>query len=386
MKGPNDQTPTQRAEPRHERARRDRAAEQLADGVVPGGFWERTGDGRLRCELCPRRCTLREGQRAFCFVREARDGQIVLSSWGRASGFCVDPIEKKPLNHFYPGSAVLSFGTAGCNLGCRYCQNWDISKARAWDRLAARALPEQVAEAAVRSGSRSVAFTYNDPVIFAEYAMDCALAARERGLKTVAVTAGYLTERAREPFFEHIDAANVDLKAFDEGFYRKLCLGHLQPVLETLQWLRRETDVWLEVTTLIIPGHNDEERKLRAQFEWMVEHLGPHTPLHLTAFHPDFKLLDVPPTPPRTLRWARQLALQSGLHFVYTGNVHDPDGQSTYCPGCGERLIGRSGYLIDGWNLDEQGRCDRCGRPLEGHFEGGPGRWGPKRMPIYIEG
>ncbi len=386
MKGTNGQNPKQRAEPRHERARRDRAAEQLADGVVPGGFWERTEDGRLRCELCPRRCTLREGQRAFCFVREAREGQVVLSSWGRASGFCVDPIEKKPLNHFFPGSAVLSFGTAGCNLGCRYCQNWDISKARAWDRLADRALPEQVAEAAVRSGARSVAFTYNDPVIFAEYAMDCALAARERGLKTVAVTAGYLTERAREPFFEHLDAVNVDLKAFDEGFYRKLCLGHLQPVLETLQWLRRETNVWLEVTTLVIPGHNDEERKLRAQFEWMVEHLGPHTPLHLTAFHPDFKLLDVPPTPPSTLRRARRLALQSGLRFVYTGNVHDPDGQSTYCPGCGERLIGRSGYLIDGWNLDEQGRCRRCGRPLKGHFEEAPGHWGPKRMPVYISG
>jgi pyruvate formate lyase activating enzyme len=358
--------------------------ELLEPNVARGRFHEKTAEGRVRCELCPRYCTMNDGQRGFCFVRQARGDEVVLTTYGRASGFCIDPIEKKPLDHFYPGTSVLSFGTAGCNLGCRFCQNWDISKAREMDRLMDRAGPEEVAHAAVESGCKSIAFTYNDPVIFAEYAIDCAIAAHEAGVKTVAVSAGYITERARESFFEHIDAANIDLKAFTERFYKKLCFAELAPVLETLRWLKRETGVWLEVTTLLIPGENDSEREIDELAGWFVENLGPETPLHFSAFHPDFKLVDHPNTPPATLARARSQAIAAGLKHVYTGNTHDVAGQSTYCASCGTRVIERDWYVLGEWKLDPDGACTSCGAALAGHFEPRPGAWGARRRPLRI--
>ena len=352
---------------------------QLAPGVVRGQWHHGLPNGRVQCDLCPRRCTLSDGQRGFCFVRESRGGDVVLTSYGRASGFCVDPIEKKPLNHFYPGTSVLSFGTAGCNLGCKFCQNWDISKAREMERLTDLAGPETIADAAVRAGCRSVAFTYNDPVIFAEYAIDCAQAAHERGVKTVAVTSGYVTAEARPAFFEHMDAANVDLKAFSEDFYEKLCFAKLGPVLDTLRYLKHETKVWLEVTTLLIPGHNDGEAEIEQLSQFVAEQLGPEVPLHFSAFHPDFKLLDVPPTPISTLLRARKQALAAGLRHVYTGNIHDVAGQSTYCAGCDALLIERDGYDLGRYRLVD-GACPDCGKQLAGSFDARPGQWGARRV------
>jgi pyruvate formate lyase activating enzyme len=326
---------------------------------------------------------LRDGQRGFCFVRACEGGELVLTTYGRSSGFCVDPIEKKPLNHFLPGTPVLSFGTAGCNLGCKFCQNWDISKSREWDTLADAASPEAIAETAARLGCRSVAFTYNDPVIFLEYAVDVADACRARGIKAVAVTAGYVSPGACEELFSHMDAANVDLKAFTEGFYDKVCAGSLQPVLDTLEHVARETDVWLEVTTLLIPGLNDSDEEVGALAAWMRDRLGADVPLHFSAFHPDWKMRDRPPTPPATLTRAREVASGVGLHHVYTGNVHDPEGQSTYCAGCGALLIERDWYELGAWNLDG-GCCAACGDPCPGVFEKRPGTWGSRRLPVRM--
>jgi pyruvate formate lyase activating enzyme len=316
-------------------------------------------------------------------VRARKDDQIVLTTYGRASGFCVDPIEKKPLNHFLPGTAVLSFGTAGCNLACRFCQNWDISKSREYDTLADQASPEAIADRAIDLRCRSVAFTYNDPVIFHEFAIDVAHACADVGVKTVAVTAGYVMPEPRAEFYAYMDAANVDLKGFTEEFYRKACIGHLGPVLETLEYIHNETDVWLEVTTLLIPGLNDSPDEIGKLTSWVMERLGPDVPLHFTAFHPDFKMLDRPPTPPETLATARGIALGNGLRHVYTGNVHDPAGQATYCHECGAELIQRDSYRLGRWNLDGAGRCLECGVRCPGMFDPeGPGRWGARRLPI----
>ncbi len=348
----------------------------------PTQFWHRLPDGRVQCDVCPRACSLKEGQQGFCFVRECRGGAIVLASYGRSSGFCVDPIEKKPLNHFLPGTPVLSFGTAGCNLGCRFCQNWDMSKSREQDTLAATATPEAIAREADRLGCRSVAYTYNDPTVFLEYAVDTALACRERGIRNVAVTAGYVSPGAREALFAPMDAANVDLKAFTEDFYRRVCSGHLEPVLETLRYLRRETRVWIELTTLLIPGYNDADAELDAMTHWVVDELGPEVPMHFTAFHPDWKLRDAPPTPPATLTRARSIARRNGVRYAYTGNVHDVDGGSTWCHGCGALLIERDWYRLGHWGLDATGRCVACGTPCAGVFEPRPGTWGARRMPV----
>jgi pyruvate formate lyase activating enzyme len=357
---------------------------ELEPHVVLGEFHSPAAEGRVRCEVCPRGCLLHDGQRAFCFVRAARGGEIVLTTYGLSSGFCVDPIEKKPLDHFLPGTAVLSFGTAGCNLGCRFCQNWDISKAREQERLSSPAGPDVVAAAAVEAGCASVAFTYNDPVVFLEYAVDTADACHARGVRTVAVTAGYITSAARPRFFAGMDAANVDLKAFSERFYHKLCFAELEPVKETLVWLARESEVWVEVTTLLIPGENDSEDEVARLCGWMVEALGPDVPLHFTAFHPDFKLTEHPPTPVSTLRRARQQALAAGLRYVYTGNVRDLEGQSTRCASCGALLIERDGYELGTWGLDDAGSCLRCRAQLPGRFSGGPGGWGSRRLPLHI--
>jgi len=350
----------------------------------PARWWHALDDGRLQCDLCPRDCRLHDGQRGFCFVRQREGNALVLTTWGRSSGFCIDPIEKKPLNHFYPGSSALSFGTAGCNLGCRFCQNWDISKATQADRLCDEARPEVIAAAAARHGCRSVAFTYNDPVVFAEYAIDVAEACRAVGVKTVAVTAGYVHATPRRELFSRMDAANVDLKAFTEDFYRKLCFAHLAPVLETLEWLVREAGVWTEITTLLIPGHNDGEAEVAALAEWVADRLGPDVPLHFSAFHPDFKLRDVPPTPPATLARARRQAMAAGLHYVYTGNVHDLEGDATLCPHCGGTVMARDWYELLSYRLTPDGRCGRCGEPIAGRFDPAPGHFGRRRVPVRL--
>jgi pyruvate formate lyase activating enzyme len=337
----------------------------------------------VRCVLCPRGCRLADGQAGFCTVRENRGGRLVLTTWGRTTGFAVDPIEKKPLSHFHPGATVLSFGTAGCNLGCRFCQNWSISKSRETFTLADEASPEAIARAAARHGCRSVAFTYNDPVVFLEYAVDVAKACRAKGIKAVAVTAGEVLPAPRAELFQWMDAANVDLKAFTEGFYRDVCFGELQPVLDTLVYLRRETNVWVEITNLMIPGKNDSPEETDAMTRWIVKELGPEVPVHFTAFHPDFRMNDIGPTKASTLRRARQIAMRNGVRYAYTGNVIDPEGSLTRCV-CGEPLIAREGYDIVKWNLAKGGRCPSCGALCAGVFENEPGRWGNRRQKVAI--
>ena len=351
---------------------------------VPTKYWHALENGRVQCDLCPRFCKLLEGQRGLCFVRAREHDQIVLTTYGRSSGFCVDPIEKKPLNHFLPGTPVLSFGTAGCNLACKFCQNWDISKSREIDTLADQASPEKIAAAARRLGCRSVAFTYNDPVIFHEYAIDVAAACREAGIASVAVTAGEVCPEPRAEFYRFMDAANVDLKGFTDRFYRQVCGGELGPVLDTLKYLKHETNVWFEITTLLIPGENDSDAELDALTRWVAAELGPDVPIHFTAFHPDWKMLDKPPTPPATLTRARRIGLANGLRYVYTGNVHDEAGASTYCPGCGIRVIERDWHELGEWKLTADGRCTGCDTPIPGRFLGPPGRWGRRRVPVRL--
>ena len=355
-----------------------------AVGSHPTTYWHRTEEGRIQCDVCPRACRLKDGQQGLCFVRACEGGKIVLTTYGRSSGFCVDPIEKKPLNHFLPGTPIFSFGTAGCNLSCKFCQNWDMSKSREMDTLADAATPEDIAKAAQRLGCRSVAYTYNDPVIFLEYAVDTAKACHAIGIRSVAVTAGYISPGAREDFFAHMDAANVDLKAFTDDFYHRLCGGHLQPVLDTLVYLKRETSVWLELTTLLIPGENDSDDEIDRMTRWVVAELGPDVPMHFTAFHPDWKMTDHPPTPPQTLSRARAIALRNGVHYAYTGNVHDAAGGSTYCPGCGSRVIQRDWYELGEWGLDATGSCAKCHARIAGVFEAAPGTWGARRVPVRM--
>lgn len=341
-------------------------------------------DGRLECTLCPRLCKLNDGQRGFCFVRRRDGDAITLTTYGRSSGFCIDPIEKKPLSHFLPGTPVLSFGTAGCNLACSFCQNHEISKSREMDTLAADAAPEAVAQAAVAAGCRSVAFTYNDPVIFLEYALDVAAACRAHAIRSVAVTAGYISPEPRAEFFAAMDAANVDLKAFTEDFYRRHTRSRLEDVKDTLRYLVHQTNVWTEITTLLIPGENDSDAEIAALSRWIVTDLDPGVPLHFSAFHPDHRMQDRPRTPPATLARARSIAINAGLRHVYVGNVHDLQRQSTYCTGCGTRVIERDWHLITGYRLDAAGHCTACGTTMAGVFDGPAGDWGRKRQRLNI--
>ncbi|GAA0684219.1 AmmeMemoRadiSam system radical SAM enzyme [Marinobacterium maritimum] len=347
-------------------------------------YWHELDNGKLQCDLCPRFCKLNDGQRGLCFVRGRVGKEIRMLSYGLSSGFCIDPIEKKPLNHFFPGTPVLSFGTAGCNLACRFCQNWDISKSRETDRLCDSASPEQLVSTAVANNCRSIAFTYNDPVIFHEYAIDVAKACHQHGLQSVAVSAGYVCPKPREEFYQHMDAANIDLKAFTERFYKKICGGELAPVLDTLEYIHHQTDTWLEITTLLIPGENDSDREIAQLSRWICTQLSDEVPLHFTAFHPDWKMLDHPPTPLETLQRARMIAREEGLRFVYTGNLPDPEGNTTYCPECNRPLIKRAGYMILDWSLTPQGCCRYCGHQLAGRFEPTPGNWGSRRLPVSI--
>ncbi len=356
----------------------------VQEGFARTRYWQTLPNGRVQCDVCPNCCKLAEGQRGACFVRMNHGGEIVLTTYGRSSGFCIDPIEKKPLNHFLPGTPILSFGTAGCNLTCRFCQNWDISKSREMDTLADEASPQTIARAAAHYGCSSVAFTYNDPVVFMEYAMDIAAECHQHGIKAVAVTAGYICAEPRREFFSHMDAANVDLKAFTERFYRQLCGASLENIQHTLVYLKHETSVWLEITTLLIPGENDSDEELDAMTRWIFREIGPDVPIHFTAFHPDYKLLDRTATPPATLTRARGIAMRNGLHFVYTGNVHDEGGGSTYCPNCRTRVIGRDWYELTAWELDVKGCCRECGTKIPGLFNAGPGDWGSRRRPIFL--
>jgi pyruvate formate lyase activating enzyme len=349
-----------------------------------GRWWHLLADGRMQCDLCPRDCRLHEGQRGLCFVRQRIGDRMYLTTYGRSSGFCVDPIEKKPLNHFHPGSSVLSFGTAGCNLACKFCQNWDISKSREMDTLMDDASPEAIVRAAVAMGCRSVAFTYNDPVIFAEYAMDVADACRAAGIAAVAVTAGYVHAAPRREFYAKMDAANVDLKGFTDDFYVKVCGGRLAPVLDTLAYLRHDTSVWFEITTLLIPGKNDSTSEIDALARWVATELGPEVPLHFTAFHPDWKMTEVGPTPAATLTRAREIALAHGLRYVYTGNVHDSVGGTTYCPSCHAAVIERDWYHIRRHALSDDGHCLACGHAIAGRFSAFRGAFGPRRIPVRI--
>ena len=358
--------------------------EFITHDTVKTRYWHTLDDGRIQCDVCPRFCKLHEGQRGLCFVRQNLDNQIVMTSYGRSSGFAIDPIEKKPLNHFLPGTSVLSFGTAGCNLACKFCQNWDISKSREMDTLMSKASPDAIAQAALDHGCNSVAYTYNDPVVFHEYAIDTAQACRSLGIKSVAVSAGYVCEQPRAEFYQWMDAANIDLKAFTERFYHEITGGHLQPVLDTLKYIKHETLVWLELTTLLIPDENDSEAELEEMTQWVVENLGPDVPMHFSAFHPDWKMRDKPPTPIASLLQARQIALKNGVHYAYVGNVHDKSADSTYCHGCGKLLIGRDWYELSEWNLDESGSCKFCGEHCPGIFNAKPGNWGAKRKAVAM--
>jgi len=359
----------------------ERSGEQLTG--TPARWWHALADGRIQCDLCPRDCKLHDGQRAACFVRANKGGQMILTTYGRSSGFCIDPIEKKPLNHFYPGSSILSFGTAGCNLACKFCQNWDISKSREMDTLMDEASPEAIAQAAKRYGAQSVAFTYNDPVIFAEYAMDTADACHAFGIKTVAVTAGYMHLAPAREFYAKMDAANIDLKAFTDDFYFKLCVGHLQPILDVIAMVHHETDCWVELTTLLIPGHNDSDAELKQLADWCFKELGPDVPLHFSAYHPDYKL-DAPATPPASLQRARKIAQDAGLRYVYTGNVHDRSGDATYCPNCGKPVIERDWYEILNYALDDSGHCTHCGTAIAGRFGHFEKAFGSHRIPVRL--
>lgn len=353
--------------------------------TVPTQYWHKLPDNRIQCDLCPRACKLHNNQRGLCFVRARMGDEIVLTTYGRSSGYCIDPIEKKPLNHFLPGTPVLSFGTAGCNLACKFCQNWDISKSRAIDTLTDEASPQKIALIAKKTGCKSVAFTYNDPVIFLEYAIDVAQACREAGIKTVAVTAGYICAQPRAEFYQYMDATNVDLKAFTENFYFKLTGAHLAPVLETLVYLKKETSVWFEITTLLIPGCNDSDKEINEMCAWIVENLGIDVPLHFTAFHPDWKMLEIAPTPLSTLIRARKIAIKYGILYCYTGNAHNTNGDSTYCPHCHKIVIERDWYNILGYHLTADGYCEFCHTKIAGVFDGPAGTWGNKRLPINLK-
>ena len=355
-----------------------------AESSHPARWWHPLDDGRIQCDLCPRDCRLHEGQRGACFVRKMLRGRMLLTTYGRSSGFCIDPIEKKPLNHFYPGSSVLSFGTAGCNLACKFCQNWDISKSKDMDRLMESASPEKIAQVAARLGCKSVAFTYNDPVIFAEYALDTAAACHKLGIQTVAVTAGFMHQAPMAEFYAGMDAANVDLKGFTDAFYVKYCAGRLQPILDTLIYLKRESETWFEITTLLIPTLNDSDAEIHALVDWIGHELGPDVPLHFTAFHPDWKLDQLPPTPPATLQRARRIALEAGLHYVYTGNVHDRAGDTTCCPNCKAALIERDWYEVPAYRLDPEGHCPHCGHAIAGRFGRFEHPFGARRSPVSM--
>ncbi|NWF89953.1 MAG: AmmeMemoRadiSam system radical SAM enzyme [Ignavibacteriaceae bacterium] len=330
-------------------------------------WWEQHENGKLLCTLCPRYCTIGNGQTGFCYIRQNIDGKLYSIGYGRPTGFAIDPIEKKPLNHFLPGTSILSFGTAGCNLGCKFCQNWAMSKAKLDDENSLSVSPEEVVSIAIKNRTPSIAYTYNDPTIFGEYVIDISQQARERGIKNVMVTAGYIDKNARKDVYKYIDAANVDLKAFSENFYKRITFSHLNPVLDTLVWLKNETNIWFEITTLLIPGENDSAEEIKQECEWIVKNLGEEVPVHFTAFHPDFKMRNKPRTPEATLLNARKIALKLGIKYCYVGNIFHSEGHTTFCSNCGEVLITRDWHNVTQNNL-KTGRCPKCLTKIPGIF------------------
>jgi len=341
---------------------------RFQSGFHPAKWWETTKNNKILCTLCPRYCTIGEGQNGFCYVRKNIDGQLWSLAYSRPTGFAIDPIEKKPLNHFLPGSSILSFGTAGCNLGCKFCQNWTTTKSKIDDINSVFASPEDVVAIAKKQKTPSIAFTYNDPVIFGEFVIDVSKLAREENIRSVMVTAGYVDKNARKEIFKHIDAANVDLKAFSEMFYHKLTLSHLNDVLDTLVWLKNETGVWFEITTLLIPGENDSEEEIKKMCDWILKNLGDSVPLHFTAFHPSFRMNSIPATPASTLKESRNIALDAGIKYCYTGNITDVRGQTTFCPSCKREVIVRDWHSVKNNKLLEN-KCSFCNTEISGVFE-----------------
>lgn len=330
-------------------------------------WWKPVENEKILCTLCPRYCKIGDGQPGFCYIRQNQNGKLITLGYGRPTGFAIDPVEKKPLNHFYPGTNILSFGTAGCNLGCKFCQNWSISKAKIDDLNALDVSPEEVMQLAKKHSVPSIAFTYNDPTIFGEYVIDISKIARQEGIKSVMVTAGYIDKEARKDVYKYIDAANLDLKAFTERFYHKVTFSHLDDVLETLIWLKNETEVWFEITTLLIPDENDSEEEIKNECDWILSNLGDAVPLHFTAFHPDFKMLDKNRTPELTLTTTRKIALSMGIKYCYVGNVHNREGQTTYCHNCGTTLIERDWHSVLKNKL-KSGRCCKCNSIIPGCY------------------
>jgi len=329
-------------------------------------FWEKAEGGKVRCSLCRFRCLIAEGQRGICGVRENSGGVLYTLVYGRSIAEQIDPIEKKPLFHYYPGSTTFSIATAGCNFRCLHCQNYEISQLPAVRReIPGRELPPpEIVRRAAAAGCRSISYTYTEPTIFYEYAFDTAVLARQAGLGNVFVTNGYITPEALEKFAPYLDAANIDLKGFSEKFYREVAGATLAGVLDSLKVFKR-LGIWIEVTTLIIPGHNDDEADLKGIARFLVEELGPETPWHVTAFYPTYKMLDRPPTPVATLRRARQIGLQAGLRYVYEGNIPGEGGENTLCPGCRRQVIERRGFHLGTVSIRD-GRCGFCGCALDG--------------------
>jgi len=340
---------------------------QNASEYTIAKWWKPDAEEKLLCTLCPRYCKIGDKQPGFCYIRQNHGGILYTLGYGHPTGFAVDPIEKKPPNHFLPGSSILSFGTAGCNLGCKFCQNWSTSKAKIDELNSLTASPEEVVQLAIKHSTPSIAFTYNDPTIFGEYVIDISKIAKEENIKSVMVTAGYIDKEARKDVYKYIDAANVDLKAFTENFYWKNTSSHLQDILDTLIWLKNETDVWIELTTLLIPGENDSREEIKKECDWILKNLGDSVPLHFTAFHPDFKMRDKEMTAAKTLTAARKAAMRMGLKYVYVGNVHNTEGQTTYCPNCNEKLIKRNWHSVISDNI-VNGRCSNCKTSIAGTF------------------
>jgi len=328
-------------------------------------LYKKLSDNKVCCNLCAHYCTITDGKQGVCHVRENRDGTLYSMVYGRAIARHVDPMEKKPLFHFYPGSTAYSIGTPGCNFHCQWCQNWEISQMPREQHfiMGDEATPEQIVYDAKRAGCRSIAYTYTEPTIFFEYAYDTARLAHENGLTNIYITNGYMTEEMLETFHPYLDAANVDLKAFRDTTYQKYVGARLQPVLNSLKTMK-QLGIWIEVTTLVIPDINDDPIELRDAADFVVDELGEETPWHISRFFPSYKMTDVPPTPVTTLQKARDIGLEAGLRYVYEGNI--PGEVNTLCHACGHLLIRRSGYSILENHVGQDGCCPHCSTQVAG--------------------
>ncbi len=325
-------------------------------------------DERIQCLICPRKCILSKGQEGFCHIRKNTDGKIELSSYGFNTGLAIDPIEKKPVYQFYPQTPILSFGTLGCNMGCLFCQNWQTTKNKADCKNLNKTSPEEIVQIAKKYNCKSVAFTYNDPIIFFEYAIDTAKICRQEGIKTVAVTSGFINPEPAKEFFKYMDATNIDLKGFSEEFYKRNCLAHLKPVLDTIKYVSNETDCWVELTTMLIESENDSNDMIKEECDWILNNLGDCVPLHFSAFFPRYKFSNRKQTDFSTLLRAYSIAKNAGLKYVYTGNITNIETSSTYCKNCSTPVILRNGYELIEYNLNENGSCKFCGTKCDGRY------------------